>query len=207
MNKEKNHLNLNLDFLDKDLANVPDNLKDNKEHNKVAVLSDVSQPPPARPWVRFFARNIDNYLFAFFLGLLWGFFLPSYVPKSDIGFGIIAIFLWMFVEPVFLSSWGTTFGKWLLGVKVRNNEDKNLIFSLALKRSFLVCFKGLGIGIPIVSLFTLVSAYSDLKKKGITTWDKDCHLTVIHQKPGVVRTAIAILITGLFIVIFIGLKD
>ena len=39
--------------------------------------------PPARPWVRFFARNIDNYLFAFFLGLLWGFFLPSYVPKSD----------------------------------------------------------------------------------------------------------------------------
>jgi membrane protease YdiL (CAAX protease family) len=204
MDKEKKtHLDVNLDFLEDKKSIITTKGDDN---NKPTYHVSQADFPNVRPWVRFVARNIDNYIFAFILGLFWAMISTSSLPKSDIGFGLIALFLWIFVEAVFLSSWGTTFGKWLLKVKLRDNEDKKLTFPVALQRSFLVWLKGLGIGFPIVSLFTLISAYSELTKKGITTWDRDCHLIVSHQTIGIIRTAVAIILIGIFLMIIIGLK-
>jgi len=205
INEEKNDLNINLDVLEGGSSNFSKNPKDNKNYDKMAVPSEGSQTPKVRPWIRFFARYIDIYLFGFVVGIFLEFFSPSSVQNSNIVFGIALLFLWIFIESVFLSLCGTTFGKWLLGVKIRDNKNKKLTFLVALKRSFLVWFKGFGIGFPIISLFTLVSAHSDLTNKNITTWDKDCHLTVVHQKLGVARTAFATLIIGLFIIICIGI--
>lgn len=154
-----------------------------------------------RPWVRFFARNIDIYIFALFLVVILSIFSPSSIPKSNISFGMVALFLWILVESVFLSTLGTTFGKWLLKVKVRDNEGRKLTFPVALKRSFLVWLKGLGIGFPIISLLTLISSHSDLTKRGGTSWDKDCHSIVTHQKIGIVRTAVS----SLFLVLYVFL--
>lgn len=159
--------------------------------------------PNVRPWVRLIARSIDVYVFSAVFVIFWVALSPSSFPKSDIWLGMIALFAWIFVEPVFLSLWGTTFGKWLLKVKIRDHEDKKLTFLVAIKRSFLVWLYGLGLGIPIFSVFMKISSYSDLTKKGITTWDKDCHLTITHQKIGVIRTVVAILIIGLFVIITI----
>lgn len=90
-------------------------------------------PPAGCPWRRFFARNVDAGLY----GLLWA-MLSQWVfrinPENFIRF--MAVLAWSaacvyagwlltFVfEPVMLHYWGTTPGKWIFGLSVRD-EDGN----------------------------------------------------------------------------------
>ncbi|MBL4596510.1 MAG: RDD family protein [Robiginitomaculum sp.] len=149
-----------------------------------------------RPWVRFWARSLDVYIFALIFGLVFGlFFNLENVP--DILFGMIALVVWVFIEAVLLSSWGTTPGKWLLKVRVQDHGAK-LEFSKALNRSFYVWFRGLGFGIPIITLFTQSTSYDRLKKQGITPWDEKGGLKVSHKKIGFVRITFAVLIVLMF---------
>jgi hypothetical protein len=90
--------------------------------------------------------------------------------------------VWIVVESIFLSTWGTTWGKSLLKTQVRDNKGKKLTFYNALKRSFLVWFKGLGMGIPPIFIITLLVSYNELNKKGITSWDGAGNLIVTHKK-------------------------
>jgi len=152
-----------------------------------------------RPWVRYFARIIDNLAFAFVLGIFGGIFFPGTLPKSDLILGPIVLFVWIFFEPFCLIIFGTTFGKWLLRIKLRTIDDKKLSLPIALKRSFAVWLKGLAIGAPLICLFTLTSAYSDLTRKGITSWDNEYGLKVTYSKIGFIRISIIILV---FLIIF-----
>lgn len=172
------------------------------------MLTPPSLLPPLpssdiRPWVRLAARYLDIFIFTFLLAILWTIFSPSHSIKSTFGFGMLAIFLWIFVEAVLLSSIGTTFGKWLLKVKLRDNDGKKLIFSTALKRSFLVWLKGLGMGLPFIYIFTFISEHSDLTKRGATSWDKVYHLKVTHQKIGPLRAITAITLIALLLIMSI----
>ena len=54
-------------------------------------------------------------------------------------------------------------------------------------------------GIPILIAIAPIFAYNRLVKRGITSWDKECHTTVSHQRIGIIRTMIAI---GLPVVVF-----
>ena len=174
--------------------------------NNETILSTANlqtSAPTVRPWVRFFARQMDIMIFTsvlvFFLEAISLGYPNIFLGVNDMFSGVIAIlfdmlilFLWVFVEAVFLSTFGATPGKWLLRVTVRDSEGKKLTFLRALRRSFLVWLKGLGIGIPILTAITPIFAYNRLIKRGITSWDRDCHTTVSHQRIGIIRTMIAI---------------
>ncbi len=159
-----------------------------------------------RPGVRFFARYIDIFIFSIFLIVVWHNIFNFPLPKSDIGLYLIILFLWIFVEAVFLSFVGTTFGKWLLKVNLTHNDrTKKIAFPDALQRSFLVWLKGLGIGFPYIIIVTLIFAYSDLTKKGFTSWDKEGSFTVTHEKIGYIRAFIGVLLFIIFLVfLFFG---
>ena len=64
-----------------------------------------------RPWVRFWARYVDYYLFASVIGAAYGFVDPS-IFNFDRNEKQVAVFLvffaWVFVEAGLLSTWGTT---------------------------------------------------------------------------------------------------
>jgi len=92
-----------------------------------------------------------------------------------------------------LSTWGTTPGKWLFRIKLRDKTGKKLNLYSALGRSFAVWLKGYGLGIPIISFFTLLMARSRLKKIGITTWDEAGGFVVTHCKIGGLRSVIVVL--------------
>ena len=145
-----------------------------------------------RPWVRFWARMVDYSFFIIVLSFFIGYFnlglgiLSSYT-------GMVAIFLWVFVEAFLLSIVGTTPGKWLLKVSVRDENHQKLSFSGSLNRSFSVWWLGMGAGLPIVSLITMIVAAVKLNSSGITTWDRRSELRIFHDKVGVVRTLIVIL--------------
>ena len=132
--------------------------------------------------------------------LVFGFAAEIYFPGSITGVEIemflnfLVIFLWIFVEPIFLSTIGTTPFKWLLKTSVRMKTGENITFGKALVRSFKVVLRGLGLGIPIVAFFTLLVAYRKLKDNGETSWDREGGFIVLHDDIGPMRGSIVVLI-------------
>lgn len=156
-----------------------------------------------RPWVRYLARTIDSSIVGFAFGLMSPLismiFNIQILNLNSHLLGFLILFLYIFIEPIFLILCGNTFGKWLLKIKLKDSTGKNLIFSTAFKRSFFVWLYGFGAGIPIISLLTLKDGYSNLVKNGITSWDKKYNLVISHEKIGTARVIIAISLLGLLI--------
>jgi len=149
--------------------------------------------PQIRPWVRYLSRYIDIILFSLLIGI-FVFFDDSRQRMNDTAFGLLILFLYVFVEPCMLSFWGTTPGKALLKVRLRKSNGNKPSYQEALSRSFKVWFRGLGLGIPIIALFTQISAYNELTKIGATSWDQDGDFKVYHQVIGAGRVIAAIVI-------------
>jgi hypothetical protein len=159
------------------------------------LAKNICQPsgPQVRPWVRYWARLMDFFLFALLLGVVLGIIYPPALEINDTLLGIIVLFVYAFVEPIILASWGTTPGKALLRVRLRQSNGIKLTFAKALNRSASVWVKGWGLGIPLVSIITLITAYNKLKKDGITTWDREGDFKVSHNEIGTIRAIITIL--------------
>ena len=154
-----------------------------------------SQPVASspRPWVRFWARLFDTYLASIVAGFAIDFINPGVLESSnDLLLGAALIFVWMFIEAFLLSTAGATPGKWLLKTKISTSSGDKLSFSTALSRSFKVWWRGLGAGLPLVALLTQIVAYHNLEKSGITTWDRDECLVVVHERIGAIRILAAI---------------
>ena len=135
----------------------------------------------------------------YFFSFLFAFILIYYIPAFDfneIVFSVISLFAWIFIEPFFLISWGTTPGKWLLHTTIRTTDKEKLSLGQAFKRSFRVWFFGLGLGIPFVMFFTLFFPYLELNKNKKTIWDKSGDLVVTHQKIPLFKIVLAVIIIG-----------
>ena len=145
-----------------------------------------------RPWVRFWARMIDYSLLYLVLTLLSGALGFLFAPLYPF-FGMLILFIWIFIETLFLISWGTTPGKWLLRVTVRDEHHQKLSFSDALNRSFSVWWLGMAAGLPIVVLITMIVAAVKLSNTGMTSWDRRSQYRIFHGKVGIVRCLITIL--------------
>jgi protein-export membrane protein SecD len=144
------------------------------------------------PWIRYWARVFDMLLFSVITGLVLGILFPRFFettssPGSDLWFSLLVMLLWVFVDALLISKFGKTPGKWLFKVNVAAAVGGRLPFRKALNRSFKVWWRGIGMGLPIVSLFTLVYAYRQLKKNSVTTWDRDEGCIVAHEKIGWAR--------------------
>ena len=178
---------------------VPSALADSVLHPQL-----VASPP--RPWVRFWARVLDINLFIVITSIIViiALFIILFNPgvfKSRVSVILLVLFFlffwlffWMFFEAFLLSTVGTTPGKWLLKTRVLTSSGGKPAFSTALFRTFKVCWRGMGLGIPIVTLITHIVAYNRLEKNGVTSWDKDAGLVVVHERIGVIRTLVVILI-------------
>lgn len=161
--------------------------------------------PWVRPWVRYWARTMDFIIFCFLAGIILGFVYPSALEIPDGLFGILLLFAYNFVEPAMFAAWGTTPGKALLRVRVRNADGGRLSYSEALTRVFKVWFRGQGLGIPIVALFTQINAYNRLTKKGKTTWDREGNISVRHQLIEAWRVVVVVLFfTGFVFLMVLG---
>ena len=156
-----------------------------------------------RPWVRYWARMFDFFLFAFLGGATLGVVYPPIIEIPEILFSILLLFAYAFVEPAMLAGWGTTPGKALLKIRLRNSDGSKLSYTDALSRSFDVFFKGVGIGIPIVQLITLIFAYNRLTKKGITSWDEGGNFKVSHQAIEAWRSIVAVFIFMAFLYLMV----
>jgi len=93
---------------------------------------------------------------------------------------------------------GSSLGKVIFGVKI-TKLDGSLIGPVdGISRDINVWVKGLGLGIPIVALFTQGAAYQRLKGTGVTSWDEGMYL-VKYRKTGPLQYALNTL--GLVLVV------
>lgn len=154
------------------------------------VHGDWSTEPP-RPWRRYFARTLDILASCLVVGILLGTLLLSVSPKFyttivfgpqyELLLGLFILFLTSFVNAAFIGFTGGSIGKWFFGIRVTDNAGRPIGYSAAIKRELMVWFRGLGLGIPIVTLVTTIRAFIILRKEGRTTWDRDLHLQVRYR--------------------------
>ena len=169
-----------------------DNIKDKKVEDKSYNL--WSESPP-HPWRRYFARLLDTYISGgiifICLGLIMYLISPSFNERFFSAFNgldgqffdvIVSAFLAMFLNAAFIGFTGGSLGKWFFGIRVVNIKRQRIGYMLALRREIAVFVRGLGMAIPFVSLFTLLSAQKHLLKEGNTTWDEELNLNVIYHE-------------------------
>jgi hypothetical protein len=151
----------------------------------VSQIELASEPvnvvPTVHPWIRLFARNLDGIFSIYPFIVLLAYFFPAILDLGPITYSMLLLFVWIFAETLFLSTWGTTPAKWLFNIQIRTHDGKKIRPVIAFKRSVKVWFFGWGGGVPIVSIFTLISAHSTLHRLKVTSWDHSEKLIVLHK--------------------------
>ncbi len=158
---------------------------------EVALSFGDQTAPQIRPWVRYGARLIDIFVGVLFLEIGFAVLIPTFFAEHANICALLSLFLWCFVEALCLSIWGTTPGKSLLGVRINMADGSRPVYHLALSRAVNVWIRGLGLGLPLVGLVTMIVAYEKLTTNGITTWDQSGNFTVSHNRIGSVRGLVA----------------
>lgn len=143
------------------------------------------------PWRRYFARVLDTSLNGgitiFCLAIMLYMIAPNFAdsllmiseqPSGKLFDTFIATFFSVFLNAAFIGCTGRSLGKFFFGIRVTDQNGMPIGYKLALKREFLILYRGFGLCIPIFSLFTLFNAYDVLKEHGKTTWDRDLSLKV-----------------------------
>ena len=174
----------------------------------VSAPASLAALTQARPWVRYWARTLDICLFSFPIGLFLGIFAPRFTMQigNDYLFGIVSIFIYVFIEALLLSTFGITPGKWLFRIHLAHASGSQISYSQALARSLKVWWRGLGICFPIVCLVTQIIANERLKRFGITSWDREGGFVLSHEKIGIGRILVAIAIFFIFLLIVAALN-
>lgn len=149
-----------------------------------AAATDRSEPCP---WRRYFARYFDLALYTTVYQLA----AVLIFRRSDTGnlswrilFTILGLAAMLFVEPLFLSRWGTTPGKWLLGLRVEERGGGRLTYDAALGRTFEVITQGMGLEIPLYTLFKLYHSYKEYTDgSSFLPWETESVLVSQPQRP------------------------
>ena len=113
----------------------------------------------------------------------------------------------VFLEPLFLCTWGTTPGKWLLGLRVTNNTGQKLTYGEGFYRTVQALWSGAGFFIPIVEIFRGYQRYYDCTEGKTMAWEWDSELVLQDEKSwrifatvgSVAAQFLLILLCGLFI--------
>ena len=95
------------------------------------------------PWRRYWARLFDiTFIMPIYIFII-ALFSPGLnytITRMDnfIGGILLLLFYLIFFEPMMLSSFGTTPGKFLLGIKIRALSGKKISYTTGIKRGFLL---------------------------------------------------------------------
>lgn len=139
-------------------------------------LKKDSTPMVAFPWRRFFARWLDLFLY----GVLWsafGMLVLRFNPPGGVFFGLLGRYLnygtMLVVEPLLLSTWGYTPGKWIFGLQVKDIRGGKPTWTDALARTWGVFAKGEGFGIPIYNLYRYYKSYRACMDCETLPWEEE----------------------------------
>ena len=128
------------------------------------------------PWQRYWARTFDVGLT---YGIAWAVLaLAFHVSAVNTNTALLRVILcvlgWaleLVLEPLLLCTWGTTPGKRLLGLELRNKRGEKLRFSEGLKRTWGVLCTGYGFEIPCYSWYRMYRCYKECRENKPLDYD------------------------------------
>lgn len=156
---------------------------------------ETSDPPASdqlprvrSPWRRYFARMLDLRLYRLVVTVLLTLLTTVNLTGPH---GMVWQILWMavslllmlLVEPVLLHVWGTTPGKWLLGLAITDGSGGRLPLRQARYRTWSVLCKGLGLELPVYSLVRLWKSCHACTGGEPLPWEEDSTLVLRDRKP------------------------
>jgi uncharacterized RDD family membrane protein YckC len=100
---------------------------------------------------------------------------------------------------------GGSVGKWFFGIRVLDAAGQTIGIGRALRRESSVWVRGLGFGIPIITLITLIVAFKHLTKSGTTSWDQETGMVIVHRSHGPRQIFLSVLGIASVIALFAGL--
>lgn len=155
---------------------------------------------PPTPWRRYAARILDLSFFGVIGFIVISIIFYSVAPYSAENFfmlfnnpsaQIFDLILTVFVGSILTGSIvgvsGFSLGKILFGIVVTDYNGKKIGLVNGVLRDLEIYIKGLALGIPIVSLFTLYASYKNLTTTKATTWDQAKNYKVWHRPSGVAQ--------------------
>ncbi|MEI6676460.1 MAG: RDD family protein [Verrucomicrobiota bacterium] len=136
-----------------------------------------SQPPPSLPpksvyGRRFWARWLDVHVYiAVWWLCMWGSGRNIESVLGNLWIMAVQLVPWFIVESILIHRFGTTPGKWLLGLRVTNTNGTPLSLAAATLRSFRILIGGIGFGWNLLALFCQVFSLVTAKRLGNPLWD------------------------------------
>jgi len=182
------------------------------------IAVDDWSPEPVGPWRRFGARYIDTSVNIYLVSGLVGYvgftlaprsteralaWLSAHETLSTFGTRVLApvcvTMLAGVLNGLLMGTAGTTLGKWLFGVRVLDRDLRPLGALVAWRRELDVWVRGLGFGIPLVTIIVNLIAWRRLVKARTTVWDEG-RFVVLHRPAGKGR-----ILTALGVVVFVAI--
>lgn len=151
-----------------------------------APAADTAPEPVRSPWRRFFARALDAQLYhTIFVGAAVLLFRmrPDLVGDLNIVWTILGLLAMGFLEPVWLHFFGTTPGKWLLGLSITDLDGYYPDMETARARTWGVLWWGQGLEIPIFSLIRHWKSYHQCQDGEDLNWEYETTQTMDSRKP------------------------
>jgi len=143
-----------------------------KEYLERASAAASAVKPKTHLARRFWARWADLSAYS----ALW--WLGMYLSGRDIGLALANLWLllsmylpWFVLEAWLIHRFGTTPGKWLMGLRVVNEDNTKLSLKLAIWRSLRVMVTGIGFGWPLLSALCQVLSWFTARRIGKPIWD------------------------------------
>ncbi len=125
----------------------------------------------ARPWARYFAKQIDVAVFAFFVGIVIAVAGLTGRPANIIGWIALAG-LFPLVEGALIARYGATPGKTLFRATVLAADGARLAPAVAVRRSYQSALFGFALFLPLVPIVTLLWGYRTYTTTLTTAWDR-----------------------------------
>lgn len=137
-------------------------------------------------WRRYWARGLDLFFYSLLLSMIS--MLVFHVNINNNGIErliietVVQLLLILLLEPLLLNRFGTTLGKAVLGIRVTQENGEMLTISQGFTRTLLVLIKGMGLLIPIYSLYTQYKSYRRCSDYCIQPWDVGLSYTIKDTK-------------------------
>lgn len=129
------------------------------------------------PWRRYFARFLDRLLYNALVAAFTALVLRVNPAVDE---ALDRLLTWFFsaallltLEPLCLHFWGTTPGKWLLGIRVLDYDGQRLSLGEAAARTFKVFVFGMGLQLPVLELVANFLAWRRCARGEDQLWDSE----------------------------------
>jgi len=141
------------------------------------ILNHDCAPVMNFPWRRYFARCMDLEVCSLLMGAVFYDYLNSQVVSM-----VASFILLLLLEPLMLHLFGTTLGKWILGIRVTDGEERRLSYGAAMERTWTVICEGQAMNIPVISLYFLYKNYKLCEEGDPLPWEWDSEVSYRDDK-------------------------